>query len=162
MHPSLYSPLIRLLVIPGHTNMWLVFYPVLPWLGVTGLGLLFGRLLHRDADRAERVAGWTGLGFLVLFVIIRTTGGFGNLNEVPAGWMGFLKRGQVSAQPCFFDDYAGYQSLTAGDVEAGRTTPSKPLPSLCWYLAGRRYSFTCCICGSTACSDCCLESGVDG
>ncbi len=86
----LYSPLLRLLVIPGHTNMWLVFYPVLPWMGVTGLGLLFGRLLNGDTHRFKRVAGWTGLGFLVLFVVIRTTGGFGNLNEVPAGWMGFL------------------------------------------------------------------------
>ena len=126
----LYSPLLRLLVIPGHTNMWLVFYPVLPWMGVTGLGLVFGRLLNGDTHRFKRVAGWTGLGFLVLFVVIRTTGGFGNLNEVPAGWMGFLKRGQVSAQPCFFDNHAGYQPLTAGDVEVGRTMSSKPLPSL--------------------------------
>jgi len=86
----LYSPLLRLLVIPGHTNIWQVFYPVAPWVGVTGLGLLFGKLLLRDTHRACRVASWTGLGLLVLFVIIRTVGGFGNLNEVPAGWMGFL------------------------------------------------------------------------
>ena len=85
-----YPTLLRLLVIPGHTNIWEVFYPVVPWMGVTGLGLLFGKLLQRDAQRAGRVAIWTSLGFLILFVIIRTTGGFGNLNEVPAGWMGFL------------------------------------------------------------------------
>jgi uncharacterized membrane protein len=87
---TLYPPLIRLLVIPGHTDMWQIFYPVVPWLGVAGLGLLFGRLLKENKDRAERVAGWTGLGFLVLFVIIRTTGGFGNLHEVSEGWLGFL------------------------------------------------------------------------
>jgi uncharacterized membrane protein len=88
--PTLYSPFVRLLVIPGHTNVFEVFYPVVPWLGVTGLGLLFGILLKTEPYRVERVAGWTGLGILVLFVIIRTTGEFGNLNEVPAGWMGFL------------------------------------------------------------------------
>ncbi len=87
---ALYSPLVRMLVIPGHTNIWVVFYPVVPWLGATGMGLLFGELLERDADRAGRVAGWTGFGFLVLFVILRAIGGFGNLNEVPAGGMGFL------------------------------------------------------------------------
>ena len=77
-------------MIPGHTNIWEVFYPVVPWLGVTGLGLLFGKLLLRDAHEADRLARWTGLGLLVLFVIIRTIGGFGNFNEVPAGWIGFL------------------------------------------------------------------------
>jgi len=87
---ALYSPLLRLLAIPGHTNIWVVFYPVVPWLGVTGLGLLFGKLLLRDIHEAGRVARWTGLGLLVLFVILRTIGGFGNLNEVPAGWQGFL------------------------------------------------------------------------
>ena len=75
---TLYSPLVRMLVIPGHTNMWVVFYPVVPWLGATGMGLLFGELLGRDADRAGRMAGWTGLGFLMLFVILRAIGGFGN------------------------------------------------------------------------------------
>jgi uncharacterized membrane protein len=87
---TLYRPLLRLLIIPGHTNIWEIFYPVVPWLGVTGLGLLFGELLKRDAHRAGRVAAWTGWGFLALFVIVRTTGGFGNLNEVSPGWIGFL------------------------------------------------------------------------
>jgi uncharacterized membrane protein len=87
---TLYSPLLRLLLIPGHTNIWEVFYPVVPWLGVTGLGLLFGQLLRKDPNRAGRVARWTGLAFLVLFVILRTMGGFGNLHGVLKGWMGFL------------------------------------------------------------------------
>ncbi len=87
---TLYPPLLRLLMVPGHTNIWLISYPVVPWLGATGLGLLFGELMKRDTHRAARLAGWTGLGFLVLFAIVRLTGGFGNLSEVPPGWMGFL------------------------------------------------------------------------
>jgi uncharacterized membrane protein len=87
---TLYSPLIRILLIPGHTNIWVVFYPVVPWLGATGAGVLFGELLQREPDRAGQMAGWTGLGFLMLFGILRTIGGFGNLNEVPYGVMGFL------------------------------------------------------------------------
>ena len=87
---ELYSPLVRLLLIPGHTDAFKVFYPLLPWLGVTGLGLLFGGLLLQDRRRAGRAAGWAGVAALLLFVLIRIVGGFGNLNEVPAGWMGFL------------------------------------------------------------------------
>ena len=86
----LYSPLIRMLIIPGHTNIWVVFYPVVPWLGPTGMGLLFGEMLQRDPDRVGRIAGWIGFGFLVLFVILRVTGGFGNFNQVPPGAIGFL------------------------------------------------------------------------
>jgi uncharacterized membrane protein len=87
---TLYSSLFRLLIVPGHTDIWLVSYPVAPWLGVTGMGLLFGELLKKDTRQAGRLAGWTGLGFLVLFVIVRIAGGFGNLSEVPPGWTGFL------------------------------------------------------------------------
>jgi uncharacterized membrane protein len=54
------------------------------------MGLIFGELLEKDADRAGRMAGWAGLGFLMLFVILRAIGGFGNLNKVLPGVMGFL------------------------------------------------------------------------
>jgi uncharacterized membrane protein len=87
---TLYPPLLRLLIVPGRTNIWLIVYPVVPWLGATGLGLLFGELMKRDTHRAARLAGWIGLGFFTLFAIVRITGGFGNLNEVPPGWTGFL------------------------------------------------------------------------
>ena len=70
--------------------MLIVLYPVIPWLGVTGLGLIYGRLLRGRADNAVRAALWAGIGSLVVFVVIRAAGGFGNLNIVPAGWMGFL------------------------------------------------------------------------
>jgi len=85
-----FSPMLRLLLIPGYTGGLVVFYPVIPWLGVTGLGLLFGRLLREDPGRTRRLTGLTGIGLLLLFPVIRVSGGFGNLAEVPAGWMGFL------------------------------------------------------------------------
>jgi uncharacterized membrane protein len=85
-----YAPFLRVLIIPGYTNGWIVFYPLVPWLGITGLGLLFGRLLHRDALRAARIAAWTAAGCLILFILVRSIGTFGNLNNVPPGWMGFL------------------------------------------------------------------------
>ena len=110
----LYSPLLRLLVIPGHTNVWQVFYPVIPWLGVTGLGLLFGKLLLRDRHEAGRLALRTGLGLLVFSVIIRTIGGFGNLNEVAAGWMGFLNAVKYPPSLAFLTMTLGINLLLIG------------------------------------------------
>ncbi len=111
---TLYSPLLRLVLIPGHTNIWEVFYPVVPWLGVAGLGLLFGELLKRDPTRAERIAHWTGLALLALFVIIRTTGGFGNLNLVPEGWMGFLNVTKYPPSLAFLTMTLGMNLLLMG------------------------------------------------
>jgi uncharacterized membrane protein len=85
-----YSPFLRVLIIPGYTNGWIVFYPLIPWLGVTGLGLLFGRILSRNSFRAARIAAWTAACLLILFILVRSIGTFGNLNNVPPGWMGFL------------------------------------------------------------------------
>jgi uncharacterized membrane protein len=85
-----YSPLLRILIIPGYTNGWTVFYPLIPWLGVTGLGLFFGRVLRREPLRAGRIAAWTAVGCLILFIVVRSIGTFENLDEVPSGWMGFL------------------------------------------------------------------------
>ena len=43
---ALYPPLLRMLLIPGHTGVWTIFYPTIPWLGITGLGMVLGRLLQ--------------------------------------------------------------------------------------------------------------------
>jgi uncharacterized membrane protein len=42
-----YSPWLRLLLIPGQSGIWQVFYPFIPWLGLTGLGLIFGKILRQ-------------------------------------------------------------------------------------------------------------------
>ena len=67
---TLYSPFVRLLAVPGHTDVCEVFYPVLPWLGVTGLGLLFGILLQREACRAEKNSRVTKIGVDGIIMII--------------------------------------------------------------------------------------------
>ena len=86
----LYPPIARAFLIPGHTDAWVVLYPILPWIGVTGLGLIFARLLEKGNPLAGRIAGLAAFALLVSFVVIRTAGSFGNLGEVPSGWMGFF------------------------------------------------------------------------
>lgn len=87
---TLYSPLWRLLLIPGHTNEWLVFYPLFPWIGIVGFGVAFGKLWMRDAARAYQTAGIVGAASLVLFFVLRLLD-FGDFHPIAGpGWMAFL------------------------------------------------------------------------
>jgi uncharacterized membrane protein len=86
----LYSPILRLILIPGQTGIWQVFYPVIPWLGLTGFGIVFGKSLLQNRDKAYRIAFIVGITFLLLFIAIRLMGGFGNFHSSNNGWISFL------------------------------------------------------------------------
>jgi len=81
---TLYPPLERMLLIPGQTGILLVGYPIVPWLGVTGLGLVFGRRLLRHRDRAFRWLPAIGAASLTLFALLWGVWGVGNL-RAPTG-----------------------------------------------------------------------------
>jgi uncharacterized membrane protein len=86
----LYSPWLRLLLIPGQTGIWQVFYPCIPWLGLTGLGLAFGRLLRQNRNRAYRSALIGGTAFLLLFGLFRTLSNFGDFHAPGNSWIDFF------------------------------------------------------------------------
>jgi uncharacterized membrane protein len=86
----LYPPLLRLLFIPGHTNWIHVLYPVIPWLGISGFGMILGRALVKRPRLPGRRLIAIGLGLLLIFSLVRLAGGFGNLHPPRAGWIGFL------------------------------------------------------------------------
>lgn len=88
---ELYSPLARLLLIPGHTNIVQVFYPLLPWLGLAVFGLMFARWILANPAAIPRRATLIGVGFLLLFLLVRLAGGFGNIHPVNTStWITFL------------------------------------------------------------------------
>jgi uncharacterized membrane protein len=84
------DPLLGLLVVPGLAPPIIAVYPTIPWLGPTLLGLAFGRSLERDRDAAFQWVGMAGAVFLVLFVVLRATGGWGSFQPAQSGWIGFL------------------------------------------------------------------------
>jgi len=86
-----YSLIPRLLLIPGQTGLVLVVYPVIPWLGITLLGLVFGKALLHDRARTFRWSWMTGIAFLLIFLVLRFAGGFGNFHPPGSGdWMTFF------------------------------------------------------------------------
>jgi uncharacterized membrane protein len=87
---AVYPFLLRMLLIPGHTDEWMVFYPTIPWMGITGLGMVLGRLLQGHNTGVVRGLWISGAGALVLFVIIRLFDGFGNFHGAAPGWIGFF------------------------------------------------------------------------
>jgi uncharacterized membrane protein len=76
----LYSPLLRILYIPGRTGFFQAFYPIIPWLGIVIFGLVFGKWLLRNKSQAYRWSFILGGIFLLAFFMFRTIGGFGNIH----------------------------------------------------------------------------------
>lgn len=87
---KLYSPFWRLLLIPGHTDALLVFYPLFPWIGIVGFGVVLGKLLVKDEARAYKTALITGAASLALFFVLRLFD-VGDFHPIAApGWMAFF------------------------------------------------------------------------
>ena len=80
-----------LLVFSGGKGEFWTNYPLLAWLEVIVLGMLFGKWLLSDAKKAYQKGAWLGLIFLVGFVLLRLINGFGNIRPLAlSNWMDFL------------------------------------------------------------------------
>ncbi len=65
--------------IPG---VLLVAYPLIPWVGVMGIGYVLGAAYEWDAPRRRRLLIGAGVAAVALFVLLRAANGYGN----PAPW----------------------------------------------------------------------------
>jgi uncharacterized membrane protein len=72
------SRLMSLLFVAGRAGVVKVNYPIVPWLGVTGLGMLYGWYWGADRVRGYKAALYLGLGLVAAFVVMRSVDGFWN------------------------------------------------------------------------------------
>jgi uncharacterized membrane protein len=88
---SLSDYLATIFVYPsGNASLW-SNYPVLPWLELVVFGILFGQWLKRDQKQAYNSAIFIGLGFLLVFGVVRYLDGYGNiLPRMGNSWIDFL------------------------------------------------------------------------
>ncbi len=85
------APLLRLWLLPGSGEDMLVLDPLMPWLGVLGLGMAYGQWLERDREQAFRGALRLGAAALALFVPLRLYNGFGNIRPLQGNdWITLL------------------------------------------------------------------------
>ena len=66
------------LFVAGRAGVVKVNYPIIPWLGVTGLGMLYGWYWAADRVRGYRTALYLGLVLVAAFVVMRNFPGFWN------------------------------------------------------------------------------------
>jgi uncharacterized membrane protein len=80
-----------LLVYSGGRGEFWTNYPLLAWVELIVLGMLFGKWILKDTRMAYQKGAWLGLIFLVAFGLLRALNGFGNIRQLPTeNWMGFL------------------------------------------------------------------------
>jgi len=80
-----YPVIFRIFLVAGQTGHTLVRFPVIPWVGVTGLGIVFGKIFVMNREKAYRISLFAGIFSMILFFIIRLTGGFGNFKVYSGG-----------------------------------------------------------------------------
>lgn len=86
-----HSLLMALLLAPGLADHVIALYPVIPWLGVAALGMYFGKWWRDHPSRAERSVWLLGIALVLLALVLRALGGFGNIRPPrDSGWIEFF------------------------------------------------------------------------
>ena len=111
---------VRMLQIPGRSGPFVVFYAVIPWLGIAGLGILLGRWRKPIFANLPRWAVSTAGVLLAAFIVVRGAGGFGNFHAPASGWIGFLNVTKYPPSLTFILLTLGFNALLLGIFSAAR------------------------------------------
>jgi uncharacterized membrane protein len=83
--------LLEIFLQPNNEGWLFVNYPVLPWLGVMGIGCACGLWIIENPGRVTRLFLIMGVVLLSAWVIVRLGGGYGNLVPYQGeGWRDFM------------------------------------------------------------------------
>jgi uncharacterized membrane protein len=89
--PGVDQPLLEILLQPSDKGWVAVNYPIMPWLGVMGLGCACGYWIADRPQKTSRFFFFLGVILLAVWLPVRLLGGYGNLTPYLGGdWRDFL------------------------------------------------------------------------
>lgn len=68
---AIFNPIAVFLYLPGISVGAMAIYPLIPWLGVTTFGMFWAKLMQERPKQIYKISLWTGLAFILAFVILR-------------------------------------------------------------------------------------------
>jgi uncharacterized membrane protein len=85
-------------VLYGRGNTIMIFYPLIPWIGVMAVGYCFGSIIRKDERQRDRLLYGIGISAIVLFIVLRWLNVYGD----PAPWkeQGVFRRTVLSFINC--------------------------------------------------------------
>ena len=82
---------LEILLQPSGEGWLFVNYPILPWLGVLGLGCACGLWIGDNPEKITKFFLYLGIILLVAWLLLRLGGGYGNLTPYQGGdWRDFM------------------------------------------------------------------------
>lgn len=128
------SLLMTLLFVAGRAGVIKVNYPIVPWLGVTGLGMLYGWYWSADHVRGYRMALYLGLALIIAFVVMRPFDGFWNYRmPVDGSVQAFLQATKYPPSLSWLSLMMGTNFVVIWLFWKGETLVEKGLPMLLAY-----------------------------
>ncbi len=121
-------PLLEILLQPDKDGWLAVNYPVLPWLGVMGLGCGLGFLVGVRPERTTRLFLFLGALLLGLWLPVRLLGGYGNLTPYQGGdWRDLMLMSKYPPSLVFLMWTLGGMALTVAvhHLLADRLRPTR-------------------------------------
>ncbi|MDH4207443.1 MAG: heparan-alpha-glucosaminide N-acetyltransferase domain-containing protein [Anaerolineae bacterium] len=110
--PGSDQPLLEVLLQPSDQGWIWVYYPILPWLGVMGLGCACGRWLGERPERTTKFFLALGALLLMAWLPVRLAGTYGNLVPYQAGdWRDFFLMSKYPPSLAFLTCTLGGMSL---------------------------------------------------
>ena len=122
-------------VLPGplRDGVEIVVYAFVPWLGVMCLGFGYGHVFRMPKEARDRVIGWTGVGALVVFGVLRGLNGYGDLSpwknwpDLTRDVESFLNLTKYPPSPDYVLATLGFSLLIFLGINRLHETISRPL-----------------------------------
>jgi uncharacterized membrane protein len=125
---TVYNMFVRVFYIPGQSGFLLVRYPILPWIALGLLGVVFGRALISQANAAYKNLLIISIIMIAAFLVFRIGFNVGDYHNIEVrDWIDLFNVTKYPPSPAFLLITLGLGGLILASIGLTRTTPVQPL-----------------------------------